>query len=242
MRIAVGTGVDGGVAATACRPWIFPCDDTRDYYTKMKGRCGEQDRFREAELVTSGVGALLGVPVGKATPVFVPSAIAASTGLGIPEQWAVGMLKINGTEEPAATFPALVAAQSIEKRLAMVALHSWLAIGDHQPGHNFFRDFDSGDLVSIDHCSALAPAFGGLPALPVTMIDPAALLAGIAPDDPARKTVADRVRGVQRSDLEAIVAGFPDDPAHPWLDTAARANLVQWILDRGGEVANGIEH
>jgi hypothetical protein len=208
----------------------------------MRGRCGEQACFREAELVTSGVGALLGVPVGKATPVFVPSAIAASTGLGIPEQWAVGMLRINGTEEPAPTFPGLVAAQSIEKRLAMVALHSWLVVGDHQPGHNFFRDFDTGDLVSIDHCSALAPAFGGLPSLPVTMIDPDSFLAGIAPDDPARKTVADRVRSVQRAHLDAIVADFPDDPANPWLDAAARTNLVQWILDRGGEVANGIEH
>src|SRR6202023_2365858 len=99
----------------------------------------------------------------------------------------------------------LVAAQAVEKRLAMVALHSWLAVIDHTPGHNFFRDFASNELVTIDHCSALAPFFGGQPALPVPIIDPALLLAGIAPDDPARKTVADRVRGVQRPDLEAIV-------------------------------------
>jgi hypothetical protein len=124
----------------------------------------------------------------------------------------------------------------------MVALHSWLGVGDHSPGHNFFRDFISNDLVSLDHASALGACFTGQPALPVGMIDPGQFLTAVAPDDPGRQVVANRVRSVQRSDLEAIMQAFPDDPANPWLDPAARANLVQWILDRGGEIADGIEH
>lgn len=241
MRIAIGQGVDAG-GATASKPWVFPCDNGKDYYTKLVGRAGEQPQFREAEFVTSALGRLLRAPVAVAEAVFVPSVIAASTGLGISEQWAVGMQRINGNEEPAATFGGLLALQSNDKRLAIVALHSWLVVGDHSPGHNFFRDFVSNDLVTIDHATALAPFFAGQPALPAPIVDWGGLLAGIAPGDPSRKTVADLIRSIQRADLEAIVAGFPDDPAHPWLDTTGQANLVQWILDRGGEIADGIEH
>src|SRR5712691_3992473 len=107
MRVAVGQGSDAGGGAS--KPWLFPCDDGNDYYTKLVGRCGEQPQFREAELVTSVVGVLLGVPVARAEVVLVPAVIAASPGLGVNEQYAVGMLRINGTEEPAATFAALVA-------------------------------------------------------------------------------------------------------------------------------------
>jgi hypothetical protein len=240
MRVAVDQGAAAGGGAS--KPWLFRCDDGNDYYTKLFGRCGEQPPFREAELVTSAVGVLLGVPVAKAEVVFVPAVIAVSPGLGVNEQYAVGMLRINGTEEPAATFAALVATQSNERRLAMVALHSLLVIGDHSPGHNFFRDFVSNELVTIDHASALAPFFGGASALPAPLVDNGGLLAGIAPGDPSRKHVADRVRGVQRIQLETIMATFPTDPVHPWLDVGRRADLVQWILDRGGEVADGIEH
>jgi hypothetical protein len=97
-------------------------------------------------------------------------------------------------------------------------------------------------LYSIDHCTALGRILGDPAADPaaITLVDPGSLLIGIAPDDPARQTLRERIMSIRREDIEAIVADFPDDPPHPWLSVDHRALLVNWILARQGGAGNVI--
>jgi hypothetical protein len=236
MVTAIDTGADSG-SGTQCPPWIFPCDDQQDYYTKLVGRCPAPD-FREAEFVTARLGELLRALVPAADGVFVPAAIAQSTGLPVVEHWAVGMRRLPVDPEPQATHASLVAQQTEQDRTAIVAVHTWLDMGDHSPGHNFFRNLDNGTLVSMDHCSALRAFFDGQAASPVNLIDSGNLCDGIAAGSLARTEVANRVRSVTQTELETIVAAFPDDPVHPWMDVSRRAALVTWLIERQEEVAN----
>jgi hypothetical protein len=128
-----------------------------------------------------------------------------------------------------------------EQKLAIVALHSWLEIGDHDAnGHNFLRGGAS--LFSIDHCTALSRILNDPAADPAvtTLVDPGALVIGVPLDDPARQTLRERIMSIRREDIEAIAAQFPDDPLHPWLSVEHRAVLVNWILARQGGAGNVI--
>lgn len=236
MVTAIDTGADSD-SGTQCPPWIFPCDDGHDYYTKLVGRCPAPD-FREAELVTARLGAILLASVPVADAVFVPASITGSTGLPITEHWAVGTRRLNVDPEPQATHGALVARQSDYDRLAIAALHTWVAMGDHGPGHNFFRNLDTGRLVSMDHCSALRPFFDGQSTTPAVLNDAGQLCGGIAADSPARTQIIDHVRAVTAPQLTAIVDAFPDDPVHPWMDLTRRHALVAWLDERKEGVAN----
>jgi hypothetical protein len=238
MVVAIETGEDSA-SGSQCPPWIFPCDDDFDYYTKLVERCPAPD-FREAELLTAGLGELIEAPVPHAEPVFVSAAIGASTGLGFSEQWTVGTRRLNVDPEPEGTHALLVARQTEANRLGIVALHTWVAMADHEPGHNFFRNLDDDSLVTMDHCSSLRPFFDGQPANPVLPMDLGNLLYGIAPDSPARTEVALRVRRVTLKDLKSLVATIPDDTNHPWLGVDRRGALAIWLASRRKGVANAI--
>jgi hypothetical protein len=238
MVSAIDTGTDSG-SGTQCPPWIFPCDDGHDYYTKLVDRCPAPD-FREAEFVTAQLGALLLAPVPVAEPVFVPAPIAATTGLPVVEHWAVGMRRLNVDPEPPATHASLVARQTEYDRMAIVALHTWVDMGDHSPGHNFFRNLDSDTLVSMDHCSALRGFFDGRPAIPVVLNDAGQLASTITANSHARVELADRVRSITDEQLAGITALFPTDPVHPWLDATRSSALVDWLVERRQEVADVI--
>src|ERR1700694_3924993 len=245
-RIAVQEGVDSG-SPTACPPWIFVADDALDYYTKLVGRCGTDAYFREAEFVASRLGECIGANVALASPIFIPAGLTAGlqlAGIAVTEQWAVGLQRLP-IEPATTTFQALVSRQQPDVLLSIVALHSWLGVGDHNnQGHNFFRHMVSDDLYSLDHCSALAGYFAdpaGAIGQPPTIIDLGDLLHGVAPGEPSRKAVAHRVRQVNRSKIETILAPFPDDPQHPWLPAHLRPALADWLTYRQPLVADLID-
>jgi hypothetical protein len=239
---AIDTGTSSN-SGTACEPWIFPTDDRNDYYTKFAGHC-DPFHFRESELTAAGLGSLLAAPLPPAAAVWVPAILASgvhfSRGTRISEQWAVGtqrMPVIAAIRGP--SFRNLVARSSPEERAAIVAVHTWLEVGDHLPdGWNFFENQASGQLMSFDHASAMSRFFAGGPALPVTFNDPGDLLEGIPSGDYARQVARQRVLAISRPEVESLVAYFPTDSGHPWLDPARWPELVNWIMVRQPEVAN----
>jgi hypothetical protein len=174
--------------------------------------------------------------VPRAEPVFVPLAIAQSTGLAIQEQWAVGLRRMNVDPEPAGTHGALVAAQSDENLVAIVAMHSWVEMGDHAPGHNFFRDLDTGNLVSMDHCSGLRGFFENQPNSLTVLIDLGQLLAGLPAGAGARTAVAVRAAALTAAAIKAIVDDLPTDPVNPWISEARRDNLAAWLIARQADL------
>lgn len=236
MITADDTGADSA-SGTQCPPWIFPCDDGHDYYTKLVGRCPAPD-FREAEFVASRLGFLIGAPVPHAEVVHVPQAIIDATGLGLAEQRTIGLRRLNVDPESQATHAALVAAQADIDLLAIVALHTWLEIGDHSPGHNFFRNLDSGALVTMDHCSGLRPHLDRHPATPVTLLDLGDLVGAVASDSPARTEMRQRIVSVDQLKLREIVDEFPVGSITPWLDQTGSGELVDWLLNRRDPVAH----
>ena len=244
QTVAVDSGVDSG-SGTACAPWIMGCDDGFEYYVKLVGRCQEQPPFREAEYVTGRLGQVLGAPVLDVAAVLVPapiaSLIASATARAITEQWAVGTKKTEITPETPATFPGLVSAQASEDVLRIVALHLWLAVGDHDSsGHNFFRRIPDDKLVTADHCTALAAALIGGGPQPVAAQDPGGLLTMQPWDDTVRNAVAAQVRAIARTELDALLSEFPDDPINPWLEPGKRPAVTDWIMARQIEVADVI--
>jgi hypothetical protein len=241
---AIDTGASSN-SRTVCEPWIFPADDGNDYYTKFAGHC-TPDQFRESELTTAGMGTLLSAAVPLAAAVWVPAVLAVgvhfSNGGQVGEQWAVGTERmpilpvVRG--QP---FRNLVARTAPETRATIAALHTWLEVGDHLPdGWNFFENQATGELMSFDHASALSRFFAGQAALPVALNDPGNLLEGIPSGDYARAMARQRVLGVSRAEIEALVAYFPTDAGHPWLEPGRWPDLVNWIVDRQPEVANVI--
>jgi hypothetical protein len=238
--MAVEEGKDSG-STTACPPWVFPCEDSLLYYTKLIPRCREHARFRESEYMTAGIGALLDAPVPRAAAVFVDARIASAPGLGVPEQWGVGLQQLSADPFAGPDFPAFVRAVGVDQRLRIVAVHTWLEISDHDTnGHNFLRG--GSDLYSIDHCTALSRILGDVeaPAAPVVLTDPGSLLDGIAANEPARERLKERILSIRREQIEQITGLFPDDPVHPWISEEHRARLVDWIIARQGDTASAI--
>lgn len=246
VRVKRVAAIDTGTSSksgTSCEPWIFPADDRKDYYTKFAGHCSPS-HFRESELLAAGIGSLLTAAVPPASAVWVPAILATgvqfTSGARIDEQWAVGtealpvLPVIRG-----ASFRNFVARSSPEDRATIVALHTWLAIGDHlSDGWNFFENQATGQLMSFDHASGIAGFFAGQPALPLALNDPGDLLEGIPAGDYPRQVARQRVLAVSRHEVESLIAYFPDDAGHPWLDSPRWPDLVAWIMDRQPEVAN----
>lgn len=179
---------------------------------------------------------MIGALAPRCEPVYVPPAIAVT--VGAEEQWAVGSRSADLLLIPPPVWEGFVDSQEVSVRGAIVALHTWLDIGDHAPGHNFFRRLPEEELVTIDHCSGLASFLAGGDTA-VTLRDPAGLLHGV---DVSKSgdiaAVAAAVADITQGDLEGLVSDFPEDSLHPWFDTSQREKLVAWIVGRQAEVAS----